>query len=225
MKKLLLLSVLCVFTLSGPTFAAIVYTGSQPVTLRIGGIETMTIDIAGMMGVWDDFVVSLGVEMGMTVVDPPTGAMNGAMMMGPTTILTITPGMGSMGMVVGSMGLVSNLGKGVLVGPDSFEWDSADLLTEGYDGSVVLGEFGAKGGYIGLMMDIPEFSTHYGWLHMQSQTDIGITLDSHTVTFDRWAYEDVANTPIGIPIPAPGAIILGGLGVGFVTWLRRRRVV
>ena len=149
-------------------------------------------------------------------------------MMEPITLLTIHPGgMGmDLGFIVGPMDSVSvsNLGKGTLIGPDS-SWDSAYLLTEGYDGSVLNGEFGAKGGYIGLMMDIPEGSTHYGWLHMESQTEIGIIKESHTVTFDRWAYEDVAKTPIGIPIPVPGAIILGGLGVGFVTWLRRRRVM
>ena len=78
MKKLLLLSVLCVFTLSGPTFAAVVYTGSQPVTITVG--ESATIDIAGMMGFWDNFIVDLRVGMGM-------GAM-----MEPITLLTIHPG-------------------------------------------------------------------------------------------------------------------------------------
>lgn len=220
MKRFLLLAVVLIFAFSGSAFGAIVYQGSQPVTITVG--ESETIHIGGSMGFWDDFVVSLG--MGMPVVDPTSG-----MVIGSTTLLNISRGMGmgSMGQVVGSMGLVSNLGMGMgtLIGPD-FSWESAGLLTEGYDGSLISGEFGAEGGYIGLMMDIPGGSTHYGWLHMESQTEIGIVDDSHTVIFDGWAYETVADRPIGVGIiPAPGALLLGGIGIGLVTWLRRRKAV
>jgi hypothetical protein len=212
MKRFLLLAVVLIVAISGSAFGSIVYRGSQPVTLTVS--ESETIEIAGMMGVWDDFLVSL--SMGMTM------NANGA-----TTLLTIYPGMGSMGQVVGSMGLVSNLGMGMgtFIGPDSL-WDSAYLLTAGYDDGSVIGEFGAEGGYIGLKMYIPNGSTHYGWLHMESQTDIGIVDESHTVIFDGWAYETVADRPIGVgAVPAPGAVILGGLGVGLVAWLRRRRAL
>ena len=87
-----------------------------------------------------------------------------------------------------------------------------------------VGKFGADGGYIGLMMDIPGGSPHYACLRMLSQSNLDE--DDHSVTFDAWAYESEADKPIGAGvIPAPAAIVLGGLGIGLVTWLRRRRVL
>jgi hypothetical protein len=223
MNRFLLLAAVLVLAVPGPTFGEIVYTGSQPVTLTLQGgmspqTQMATISIAGSGGEWDDFTINL-----------EYGTVMGMMDMG--TRLTIGDSMG-MGMVmVRSLSmmplLVWNLPSGDMIGPGSLFAGSA-LLSEGIGGQTINGEFGASGGYIGLMMVEPnplggEF-TYYGWLHLSEMSDIGLTTQS--VRFDGSAYENVPGTAIGAGvIPAPAAIVLGGLGIGLVTWLRRRRVL
>ena len=213
MNRLLVLAVVFVLALPGPIFAAIVYSGSQNVTLQLQGDppppDEAIIIIAGSAGNgWDDFRVELSFD----------GMMMGGMM-GSMSYLKIFSPMGPLGMgmgLVGSSMFVSNLLPGAMIGPGS------PMIGWGYlYGS---GEFGEEGGYIGLMIDIPNGSPHYGWLHLSSLSNMGTNFASSV--FDRWAYEDQANTPIAAgAIPAPGAFVLGCLGVGLVTWLRRRRAV
>ena len=62
-------------------------------------------------------------------------------------------------------------------------------------------------GPMDVFMDID--STH----NVQGLNVYAVTLGSSTLTIEY------------IPIPAPGAIVLGGIGVGFVGWLRRRRIM
>ncbi len=224
MNRFLLVAVVLVLALPGPMFAAIVYSGSQNVTLTLQGgmsppAEMAMISIARSGDRWDDFTVNLWFDATMSMSHL---AIYAPMGMSPT-------GMTYMSMIVGAFDLTSQqvpyalkLPAGEPIDQDSSFVPWAILYNTG------VGKFGADGGYIGLMMVGPagtEFGgTHYGWLHMSGMSDIGLSTQSGT--FDGWAYETRDGTAIGAgAIPAPAALVLGGLGIGLVTWLRRRRVV
>jgi hypothetical protein len=226
MKRFLLLTVALFSVISGPAFGAVVYSGSQNVTLDLGssmtpGMDWRTIDIGGSGGDWDDFTVQVWFDtMGMG---------------GPITVNITEVPPGSMGMtgtpkgIVGGMGLASNLAMGMSIGSSSaFDTGEWWLLSSGMGGATASGNFGADGGYIGLVMMNPTGALNYGYLHMSGMSNIGYR--NQMVMFDGWAFEDTPGVAIdagaGMPaIPVPGALALVGLGTGLVAWLRRRRAV
>jgi len=197
MRKYLLF-VVFILSISSSTFAAIVYSGSQNVTLTLDPqtvppmtMASMTINVAGSMGAWDDFRIDLWYD-GMMGTMVPMG------MMGMSHLAIYAPmGMDTMGMVFmgGIVGFTdmasglpwaSNLAMGSIIGPDSPLTNVGWAILSNMD----VGQFGPDGGYIGLMIDMPNGSPYYGYLHILSQSDL-------SVTFDEWAHEDQSSTPIG----------------------------
>jgi len=179
-----LLFVVVVLALPDSVFATIVYSGSQNVTLELQGgtapaFQQATISIAGSQESWDDFIVDLWFDS-----------------MDMMSMLTIfTPGMGMGFGVVGMFEdpdfLVSNLGPGDMIGPDSPLINGGILYGSG--------EFDDEaGGYIGLKMlrgdSMGGLLTYYGSLHMSEQSNIGTS--THRVTFDSWVYDNESGTPI-----------------------------
>ncbi len=218
MKKFLLFTIAFSFTFSSPAIAAIVYSGSQNIVVTPG--DSITIHVAGSTEDWDNFTVEMWETMAMA------SGTNGSAVMGiPGTRLVIN-GDDVMAMpIVGDLfPNVANLPFGTPIGPCS-SWSINELLTEGAGGIRTSGNFDEDGGYIGLRM-FTGGDTYYGWLHLASQTEIGIVEFSHTAIFDGWAYEDEPGVAIGAGVvPAPGALLMVGFGTGLVTWLRRRRIV
>ena len=209
MQRFLLFAVICGFLLSNQAYAAIVYSGSQNVTVGGGamGASAIKIDIAGDTGsVWDDFSVSLIPVMAVPAI---------------TDLRISGSGMGTavVGLNVSGSNLASNLTPGTLIGLGSPFVNSA-ILSEGQSGALIMGNFDYSGGYIGLRMMPSAGGSYYGWLHMSGMSGIGT--GNMSATFDGWAYEDTGAPINAGAVPVPGALLLGSLGLGSVGWLCKR---
>ncbi len=93
---------------------------------------------------------------------------------------------------------------------DWWDLDSNQIHVQAYD---------AGGGLLDSFTGPPTSSNDSG-----TQTLSGLGLISYMTFNDGGGYVSIANMTYE-PIPAPGAILLGGIGVCFVGWLRRRRTL
>jgi hypothetical protein len=105
-------------------------------------------------------------------------------------------------------GFAAVVAPGATVGPDTTGW------REG----VSLDSFLGTRGYAGVVFDIPGGSPHFGYL------DIAIAADRSSLTLYGGAYELEPNTPIRVPVPEAGSLVLLASGAaGLAAWRRRRQ--
>jgi len=93
-----------------------------------------------------------------------------------------------------------DLGVAVQPGPPTGEW------------------VGATNAFLGMMVDVPNSSPHFGWVRLSVDDDLGITLHDFAVESDS-----EKAILAGAGIPEPGSLGLLALGAaGLLAWRKRR---
>jgi len=183
-RRIVVWAIALAVAVTSPVSGAIVYSGSQDVTLALSPMSPMDskiIQLGGMADDWDDFRVELWLDMSMMGMPGMVGmdmtSMGSRLAIYAPGSMGVGMGKG-MGGILGLQGFASKLGMGASIGGDSFFDVFLEVPLDGADG------FGEDGGYIGLRTPMGQF----GWLRMLRR--------SSSIVFNEWAYEEVPGVPI-----------------------------
>ena len=219
MKRTLILVSLSLFVLSSSAFGSITYSG--PLNITLGLNDSTTFDFDGPYTLWNLITISLqdmtSDSQSYRTLYCESSNTNTLTMVEPTYI--------------NGIGLkASNFAYSELVPAESMGFGGGAqtyITTVKLSTLDVLGNFNEStpNGYIGVNTHVIGDATtaYFGWIHIASITDFG--LDTMQATIDGWAWETIANKhiPAGATIPAPGALILGSIGAGIVSYMKKRK--
>jgi len=202
MKKLITICILLVLMSTGAANAAI--------TLTFDELPTQSVDGLSYNG------ITFGFEVGG---NPSTDATYNAI--GPGT-LTYLQDPTLEGTTAGILTLdfatpTDQLQFGVAL--NSYNVETGGYLVNLYDPSYAL--IGVFSGNTSPLIVWSEDQFTYGGAPI-SRATIGFNFNNQTN--GRFALDNLTINPVSA-VPAPGAVLLGSIGLGFVNWLRRRRTL